>query len=829
MAHAAKVSDLTDGLVRSVAGDRSQHASFRRMRDQAAKTFRNTTHARTNQFDVQSKLTGLAEKFAVLNRDDLSDALQARLDELPRDSKWMPEILSLLLQLSDRPLEKTRIENVEVLSKRLEDEQPTLTWEDLVADRDLDESGLWDDVERGHHSSGDEAGVDEEADSDDTSSTRATTVEDDTVALARLHIIHPEESAADDLKDAETQLLSSVSELMVIRDTLFMLRGLPTKLYVFLESDGEVTVHSSVALETAARATTRDLLLQFAEIGSALNTLRHWARQTEKTPYMQSCQAATLSLLSEFDRQISTIEQRCVAPAQDTVVSMMNVRSEVDIAAKALLHLSQILSASNDSKSAPFSLFDALYSEISIAEMSGDGRVFRSLVQVYLSGLKTYLRPLALWIQTGSVDRNNTEFMIREANPDCDLGRFWSERFTLRTLSDGTVCCPKFMHGMANKIFAIGKGRAFLLALGDDGETESDLQSSATSTICSLQNQLAMPQLLPFTQRLEQSLEHWIADTSKDGSSLLQHKLLHDSGLLRAIDRLEEVFCSKDGVLFQTFADTLFGRMDYQPNGWRHDFLLSELASSTFGDRDSMGPESLSVTVHEATQSTGSKSSVRQLRTIQLQTTFSWSVQNITHVQTSEAHSKAFAFLLQIYRAKSLLRTQALDLKRFTSDVRNVASTPHLALLMRQRLISFVDIMHDHITNTARILYKTVRIALEAATDIDAMAAVWITHIKHIDMALLLAQKLNPIREAIIGCLELCERFAMMWPRIAGSQTVTEENAQPLPSRRDFAGMRQELDKSVSFIIAGVRSVGRASGNKMLEELAERLEWMAPT
>jgi hypothetical protein len=106
---------------------------------------------------------------------------------------------------------------------------------------------------------------------------------------------------------------------------------------------------------------------------------------------------------------------------------------------------------------------------------------------------------------------------------------------------------------------------------------------------------------------------------------------------------------------------------------------------------------------------------------------------------------------------------------------------------------------------------------------------VWITHIKHIDMALLLAQKLNPIREAIIGCLELCERFAMMWPRIAGSQTVTEENAQPLPSRRDFAGMRQELDKSVSFIIAGVRSVGRASGNKMLEELAERLEWMAPT
>jgi hypothetical protein len=38
--------------------------------------------------------------------------------------------------------------------------------------------------------------------------------------------------------------------------------------------------------------------------------------------------------------------------------------------------------------------------------------------------------------------------------------------------------------------------------------------------------------------------------------------------------------------------------------------------------------------------------------------------------------------------------------------------------------------------------------------------------------------------------------------------------------------MRTEFDKSLSFILAGVRTIGRASGSKMLEELAERLEWM---
>ena len=385
MAHAARLSDLTDGLVRSVAGDRSQHASFRRMRDQAAKTFRNTTHARTNQFDVQSKLTGLVEKFAVLNREDLSDALQARLDELPTNSKWMPEILSLLLQLSDRPLEKTRIEDVEVLSKALEDERPEVTWDDLVADRALDETGLWNDVERGYHSSGDEA-VDEEAGSDDTSSTKATTVEEDTIALAKLHIIEPDASALDDFEEAGRQLQAPVSELTLVRETLFMLRGLPTKLYAIQESGSNVIIRTGVDLETASRASISDLLLQLRETGAALSSLRHWARQAEKRPYMQSCQATTSTLITDFDREISSIEQRYVAPAQDVVVSLISVQNEIYIAAKPLVHLARITSTTKDSKSPPFALLDALYEEISVAEMSGEDRVFRALVQVFLSG-----------------------------------------------------------------------------------------------------------------------------------------------------------------------------------------------------------------------------------------------------------------------------------------------------------------------------------------------------------------------------------------------------------------------------------------------------------
>jgi hypothetical protein len=120
-----------------------------------------------------------------------------------------------------------------------------------------------------------------------------------------------------------------------------------------------------------------------------------------------------------------------------------------------------------------------------------------------------------------------------------------------------------------------------------------------------------------------------------------------------------------------------------------------------------------------------------------------------------------------------------------------------------------------------------MRSGMEAAADIDSMAAVWTLHIKHMNTALLLAQKFNPIHDAILSCLELCEQFAILWPRIMVSHTMVKDNAQTHPSQRDFVHMRHELEKSVSFIVAGVRSVGRASGNKILEELAERLEWMA--
>src|SRR5436190_20969782 len=94
--------------------------------------------ARTNQFEVQETLDGLEEKFRVFNQDELADALRERLNKLSAIStKWTPDVLSLLLQLSDRPATNSRIEDLELLKSP--DIPPKLTWAEIFADDPLDE------------------------------------------------------------------------------------------------------------------------------------------------------------------------------------------------------------------------------------------------------------------------------------------------------------------------------------------------------------------------------------------------------------------------------------------------------------------------------------------------------------------------------------------------------------------------------------------------------------------------------------------------------------------------------------------------------------------
>jgi gamma-tubulin complex component 5 len=110
-------------------------ARFNAHRESALRALRYHNYPRTNQFEVASNLEGLQEKFRVYNEDPLADALHERLDRLASfEVKLGPEILSLLLELSDKPVIKSRLEDLDLLKEPDPDPGPPLRWKDLIAD-----------------------------------------------------------------------------------------------------------------------------------------------------------------------------------------------------------------------------------------------------------------------------------------------------------------------------------------------------------------------------------------------------------------------------------------------------------------------------------------------------------------------------------------------------------------------------------------------------------------------------------------------------------------------------------------------------------------------
>lgn len=78
------------------------------------------------------------------NEDPLADALRERLDTIARLSvKLSPEILHLLLELSDKPVFKSRLRDLDFLKEPEPDTGPALKWKDLIADDPELQGRLW--------------------------------------------------------------------------------------------------------------------------------------------------------------------------------------------------------------------------------------------------------------------------------------------------------------------------------------------------------------------------------------------------------------------------------------------------------------------------------------------------------------------------------------------------------------------------------------------------------------------------------------------------------------------------------------------------------------
>lgn len=584
MAQNAKLAALTDELIQSILtfDPHTNKQAFRHARDIAKHGLRPHQYARTNQFDVQSSFVGLDEKFRVLNRDDLADALGQRVKEInQRTGKWIPECLSLLLHLSDRPAENARVEALQLL--RPPAPPPELTWEEILADDPYSDEEIWKDIDYAAESSEDDLLPPKK---EPVKPSPPTSVEDDDTYDPEGCVVPVDTDAVADLLEAQfwkhrneaNDEKIEITELQAVRETLFMLAGLQTSLF-----HADKRVRPEYKLGHAMPKTANSLFSEFGDIGRKINHLREWVKRPSSLPLVQTFESAVVKRLSSWDRSLTTLQRHYLVPETPTPVSLLDLHDTIRSLSRPILRLAQLVEEVEPQLLVnPFVHLEVLYDQINLAQMTLEKDVFDYLSRIFFECLQTYLKPMRRWMAFGELGLNDETFFVFENDSGSEASSLWHDRFVLRRGQENKLRSPAFLEPAAQRIFNTGKSVVFLKELGIHtsrlpamvGEPRLDHDAVCGTSV-------DMP-LSPFSELFQAAFQTWIGSKYSLASTVLREYLLTDCGLVTILDHFRTVYLSANGSVFQDFANAVFERMDASQRAWNDRFLLTELARGIF-------------------------------------------------------------------------------------------------------------------------------------------------------------------------------------------------------------------------------------------------------
>ncbi|KAF7594017.1 hypothetical protein BBP40_010295 [Aspergillus hancockii] len=869
----AKVRALTEELIATLARIDRKSPRFKLLKHRADDTLKANAHGRTDQFAVANQLEGLQEKFQVLNRDDLADALRSRLTELDgyQDSCF-PEILSLFLQLADRPAQLSKVDCVATL-KPQELAKP-LSWTDLDASgAAYSDEDIWESVDFDAGSSDDLSSVSSDSD-------HPRILPRASIALDEDYVIREEElfSSGEDedlvvsIKSAQfwknenstgTAQHGGVScvltELQIVRETIFMLQGLPTS--VFWRLDEGVEVDRRYTLAHLSSETLISLLRSFSSIGAKIDVLRRYTTIPRAIPYLQTFNRGIEDCLCNFDKCLSKLQSQYLSQSGTVTVSLLQLYENVLRESKLLLLLSEVVSnlqhAASDS---PVRCLDLLYDSVCMTQATGDDKEFKFLAQLFFACFETYARPIRLWMERGELEESlQGSFFIRDnRDGNNDLRTLWHGWYTLDEPAWASNS-PKFVQPIARKIFIAGKSMVFLRRLNVSASEEHARKSSLTFRDVFPEGSASI--CLPFSALLDSAFGRIVDENHSFTSSLLRKELDQQCGLWVSLQALEHIYLCKDMSVFGAIDSKIFELIDRGRDAWKDRYLLTELARSAFSALpfiDSSRVIVRSSKDHNTNQLYTRSRSVKILQAISFDYTLPWPVANIITKDTILSYQRLFTFLMQIRRAKHTIVKQRLQYPHASNqnpEPRNNA----LAYALRHNMLWFLNTLYNHITDyVISTTINSLRKELSACSDVDAMVAAHRSYMSSLEDQCLLSHNLNPLHEGIITLLDLSVSFADLQSarynqtnRYAksvqneyvhdkdesdeeeeddddDSDSENNNNINPVHETQYLQRLkeiRDQFNRLVGFMSAGLKGVGRAEAQLSWEILAEKLEW----
>jgi len=711
----------------------------------------------------------------VYNKDILADALKKRLDALARtDRKWTPEVLHLLLELSDKPVTKSRIEDLDFLKEATPITGPKLRWKDLVAeDPLLREKSVWKNVDFGAESSDDGFEDSQSELSGLTDPTDNSSVDDGYTRKPQEYIVG--DTSKDELqqlrkaqfwrKDPSVNgikletVKKSITELQAIREVLFMLSGNPTSLFhIDPESPEHVIPSKDYALKYASNEGLHNVLKDLASQGSAIMVLRFWLRQRQTTPLIQVLENSISERISKFDGELSRLQQKFVAVTGEVVVSLLSVQAELNKSIRPLYRLSHIIKRlGEESYAHGFRYLEMLYNETSTSQMSGEDEMYRYLGSIFFECLQVYLRPIRLWMEEGELGRGDKIFFVSEVADEIEPALLWQSRFKIRKTQAGILHAPDFLHTAAYKIFTTGKSLVVLKRLN----RFSSLQTSRKTiepildfeTVCNPSHL----QLAPFPELFSMAFEKWVKSKHQSASSTLRKALYDSCGLQRSLAALSHIYFLEDGTVGAQFANSIFDKLDTLDSSWNDRFTLTELAQSTLGSLPCVLPDHLRTSVrplprkYQAVEKC--RRSVKTLSIIELQYKLSWPIQIILKPTAIPSYQRVLTFLIQTRRSSHIISRQCIA----EDSLNRTSSTDERALYYstRTRLLWFTQTLYYYLTSVViEPNYRRMREELRIADDVDTMISVHESYIKSTLDQALLGSKLGLIHKSILKILD---------------------------------------------------------------------------
>ncbi|KAK8041395.1 Spc97/Spc98 family protein [Apiospora phragmitis] len=731
MAYAATLGSLTEELIEVIL-NQPEPARVRSLRDSSLRSLRYHNHLRTNQFDVEKHVNGIEERFRVLNRDGLADALRGRLDALSAVSnKFTPEMLHFLLELSDQPVKKTKLEDLIPREELHVDPGEQLKWEDIINEGGSSDDDLWKKPDFNDESSEDEPVDDDDKESyvsfgsgqTSLSSIEAqyrrrpqdyviTSVDDD--SLSRVQQTQdwrlPRSKAS-----GQDHAHSTRSEIQFVREALFMLAGLDNDLF-----DKRGDPSDKYLMQHASIYSLQSVLKWFGNIARNFLVLRALARNRQQIHLLEVFRDGIAKRLQAFNAVVTNIERRLVDIKEDTVVSLIELQREIDPHVRPLLDLSAIVQQlARDTKSPAFRYLELLFDAASTAQLEGQDSIYEFFGRLFFECFQVYLRPIRRWMDEGELGEGDVTFFVTKAQDQVSLSQVWENQFELRSAADGSLHAPRFLQPSAVKIFITGKSVVVLKNMGK--LSRADPQAPEPEMGFDALTKSDLGSFAPFSEIFNVAFESWMQSKHHAASSTLRRVLSESCDLDGAIDMLHRLYLMTDGYRSDIFALALFNNLDLLNPKWHDRFVLTELAHDAFNE---LGDIHRIIITASDPESQGnirtSRRSVRKcLPSIGVTYRMAWPIRIVVSGESITHYQSVFTFLLQLRRASHMLQASHKSMKAVGRDHEQA-----LYYGLRSKILWLCASLQSYLSNLVLApLTEKLRKDLEDAIDVDSMIA----------------------------------------------------------------------------------------------------------